>query len=329
MTGPTFTFGTGGYAPAKPAATPAAPAAPTTPTAPTASAGADDPVRETTTRDFVRDVVDASAKVPVLVDFWADWCGPCKQLTPILEKVVRAAKGRVRLVKMNIDRHPEVAGQLGIRSIPAIIAFKGGQPVDGFMGAVPESQVKSFIEKLAGPGSAGGVDDILAEAEAAAAAGDEETAASLFTAVLQEDPGNVAATAGLAGICVGAGEIAQAGELLAALPDAAQKDPRVAAVRARIALIERSSAVDDVVELEARLTTDPSDHQARFDLALALAGKNHRQPAVDHLIEIIRRDRTWNEDGARRQLIEFFEAWGPKDPATLYGRRRLSSLLFA
>lgn len=324
MTGPTFTFGNGGYAPAKPAAAPVA-----APVAAAPAATADDLVRETTTRDFVRDVVDASASVPVLVDFWADWCGPCKQLTPILEKVVRAAKGRVRLVKMNIDRHPEVAGQLGIRSIPAIIAFKGGQPVDGFMGAVPESQVKTFIEKLAGPGGASEIDDILAEAEAALTAGDEETAAGLFTAVLQEEPENIAATAGLAGICVGAGELAQAEKLLAGLPEAAQKDPRVAAVRARIALIERSSAVDDVVELEARLTTDPADHQARFDLALALAGKNHRQPAVDHLIEIIRRDRAWNEDGARKQLIQFFEAWGPKDPATLYGRRRLSSVLFA
>jgi putative thioredoxin len=331
MPGPTFTFGTGpGYATAKPATPAAAPAAPApSPAAVPGPAGADDVIRDTTTRDFPRDVLDASRKVPVLVDFWAEWCGPCKQLTPVIEKVVKAAKGRVRLVKMNIDQHPEYAGQLGIRSIPAVIAFKNGQPIDGFMGALPESQVKAFVDKLAGQSGPSEVDQILVEAAAAAEAGELEDASKLYATVLREEPENVAAVTGLAGVWVTAGEFAQAEQFLAGLPAAAQNDPRVAAVRARIALAERSSAVDDVVDLEARLTRDPDDHQARYDLALALAGRDHRQEAVDHLIEIFRRDRPWNEEAARKQLLQFFEAWGPKDPATLYGRRRLSSLLFA
>ncbi|TBW36151.1 thioredoxin [Siculibacillus lacustris] len=296
---------------------------------PAAAPAGDDLIRETSTRDFMKDVIDASVDTPVLVDFWAEWCGPCKQLTPILEKVVRAGKGRVKLVKMNIDNHPEVAGQLGIRSIPAVIAFKGGQPVDGFMGAVPESQIQTFIDKIAGPGGPSEIDVLVAEGDAAAEAGDLAEASKLYAAALRLEPAHFGATVGLAGVYVTAGEFAQAEQFLTTLPATAAGDPRVAAVRARIALANLSSAVDDVLALEARLDKDPADHQARFDLALALAGKDHRQAAVDHLIEIIRRDRAWQEDGARKQLLQFFEAWGPKDPATLSGRRRLSSVLFA
>jgi len=314
MTGPSFTFSPGLSA-AAPAAAPAA--------------GGGDLVRETTTRDFMKDVIEASAEVPVLVDFWAEWCGPCKQLAPVIEKVVRAAKGKVKLVKMNIDHHPEVAGQLGIRSIPAVIAFKGGQPVDGFMGAVPESQVKSFIDKLTAGAAPSPVEQLIAEAEAALAAKDLQTASQYFSAVLQQEPDNVAAILGLADVCVTAGEFAEAKELIGSLPAAAAKDPRVAALEARMALAEQAAGVDDVIELEARITRDPNDHQARFDLALGLAGKGHRNEAVDQLIEIFRRDRAWNDDGARKQLLTFFEAWGVKDPATLYGRRRLSSALFS
>ncbi|MER2605112.1 MAG: thioredoxin [Siculibacillus sp.] len=315
MTGPSFTFSPGFGAAAKPAA--AAPAA-----------GGDDLVRETTTAAFMKDVIDASADVPVLVDFWAEWCGPCKQLAPTIEKVVRAAKGKVKLVKMNIDHHPEVAGQMGIRSIPAVIAFKGGQPVDGFMGALPESQIKTFIDKITAGGAPSQVDAMLAEAEAALAANDLQTASQYFAAVLQAEPDNVAAVVGLAEVCVAAGELAEAEEVLAQVP-AAAKDPRVAAVKAKIALAAQTADLGDVVALEARLTRDPADHQARFDLALVFAAKGHRNEAVDQLIEIFKRDRAWNDDGARKQLLTFFEAWGVKDPATLYGRRRLSSVLFS
>ncbi len=313
MSGPSFTFSPGFTA--KPAQAPAA--------------GGDDTVRETTTRDFVKDVIDASMEVPVLVDFWAEWCGPCKQLAPAIEKVVRATKGKVKLVKMNIDHHPEVAGQMGIRSIPAVVAFKGGQPVDAFMGAVPESQIKAFVDKLTAGAAPSPVDQLVAEGVAAAAAGDLQTASQYFAAVLQQDPENLDAALGLAGVCVDAGEIDEAKQVLATLPPAAAKDPRVAALEARIAVAEQAASLGDAAELEAAITRDPDDHQARFDLALLLAAKGHPNEAVDHLIQIFRKDRTWNDDGARKQLLTFFDAWGPKDPATLYGRRRLSSVLFS
>ncbi len=316
MTGPSFSFGNG-FPPAKPAAQPAAPAG-------------DDVVKETTTRDFMKDVMDASQSALVLVDFWAEWCGPCKQLTPVIEKVVRSYGGKVKLVKMNIDRHPEVAGQLGVRSIPAVFAFQGGQPIDGFMGAVPESQIKTFIDKnLGAAGPEAGVADLVAHADEALAAGDLATAAQAYGAVLQVEPENVAAIGGMAEVLVTAGEIEEAEQLLASAPAAALKDPRVLGVKARIALAEQTAKLGDPVALEARLATDPADHQARFDLALIFAARGEHQAAVDSLIEIIRRDRTWTDDGARKQLLQFFEAWGPKDPMTLYGRRRLSSVLFS
>jgi len=315
MTGPSFSFGNG-FPPAKPAAA-------------KAPAG-DDLVKETTTRDFMKDVMDASMGALVLVDFWAEWCGPCKQLTPVIEKVVRSYKGAVKLVKMNIDTYPEVAGQLQVRSIPAVFAFSGGQPVDAFMGAVPESQIKAFIDKNLGPGGPGAeIEALIAEADAAVVAGDLAKAAQFFGAVLQAEPENIAAIAGLAGVMVTAGEIEEAGRLLDSAPAAGAKDPRIAAVRARIALSEQTAKLGDAVALEARLATDPADHKARFDLALIFAAKDEKQAAVDSLIEIIRRDRAWEDDGARKQLLTFFEAWGPKDPMTLYGRRRLSSVLFS
>lgn len=316
MTGPSFSFGNG-FPPAKPAA-------------PKAPAAGDDIVKETTTRDFMKDVMDASMNALVLVDFWAEWCGPCKQLTPIIEKVVRSYKGAVKLVKMNIDTYPEVAGQLQVRSIPAVFAFSGGQPVDAFMGAVPESQIKAFVDKNLGPvGPGAEIEALLTEAEAAVVANDPSKAAQFFGAVLQAEPENIAAIAGLAGVMVTAGEIEEAGRLLDGAPAAGAKDPRFAAVRARIALAEQTAKLGDAVALEARLASDPADHKARFDLALIFAAKGEHQAAVDSLIEIIRRDRAWEDDGARKQLLTFFEAWGPKDPMTLYGRRRLSSVLFS
>lgn len=287
-----------------------------------------DLVKDTTTKTFREDVLTESVKQPVLVDFWAPWCGPCKQLQPIIEKIVKAAGGKVKLVKMNIDENPEIAGQLGIQSIPAVIAFQRGQPVDGFMGALPESQVKGFIERLVGPLGPGAAEELIAQAQEAQANGDAAGAASLFAAVLAQEPENVAALAGLARIELDAGNLEGARGVLAQVPAAKQNDPAIASVIAAIELAEKSASLGDTAELEGKIAKNPNDHQARFDLAMALAAKEQRDDAVDALIEIIKRDRTWDEDGARRQLLQFFEAWGPMDDASVAGRRKLSAILF-
>jgi putative thioredoxin len=286
-------------------------------------------VKDTTTQTFVKDVIEESKRQPVLVDFWAEWCGPCKQLTPVLEKVVRAAKGKVKLVKMDIDKHPAIPGQLGIQSIPAVFAFVNGQPVDGFMGALPEAQVTAFIERLTKDRIGGEEKDLLKAADAALAAGDAAGAADLYGQILAEDAANVAALAGLARSYVATGAIEQAKQTLALVPEAKRNETPVAAARAALELAEQAKSVGPIEELEQKVKADPLDHQARFDLAVAMNGKNRRQEAVDHLIEIVRRDRKWNEDGARKQLVQFFEAWGPTDEATVNGRKRLSSILFA
>jgi putative thioredoxin len=288
-----------------------------------------DLIKETTTQNFRADVMEASRSVPVLVDFWAPWCGPCKQLTPILEKAVRQAKGKVRLVKMNIDDHPQIAGQLGIQSIPAVIAFKNGQPLDGFMGALPESQVTAFIERVAGPAGPSSADEALDAAAAAMAAKDYAGAASVFGAVLQEDPENLAALAGLVRAYVALGQLAQARGLLAGLTPEQEKDAAIASAKAALELAAQAEKLGKPGDLAKRVEADPSDYQARFDLALALNASGDRAGASDQLLEIIRRDRTWNDAAARKQLVQFFEAWGPKDPAAVKGRQRLSSLLFA
>jgi putative thioredoxin len=290
---------------------------------------AGDLVKDTTTQTFVADVIEASKAQPVLVDFWAPWCGPCKQLTPVLEKVVRDAKGKVRLVKMNIDDHPAVAQQMGIQSIPAVIAFKGGRPVDGFMGALPESQVKQFIETVAGEIGPSDTEALIAEAESLLQAGDAATAAQAYAAALELEPDNAKALGGLAQAYLAVGEVEQAKGVLAGVPEAKRGDPAIAAARAAIELAEKSAQLGDLGPLMQRVEADPKDHQARFDLAVGLAAAGKREEAVDHLIEIVRRDRAWNEDGARKQLVQFFEAWGPTDEMTLYGRRRLSSVLFS
>jgi putative thioredoxin len=289
----------------------------------------DTPVKDTTTAGFRQDVIAESMKQPVLVDFWAPWCGPCKQLTPVIEKAVKAAGGKVKLVKMNIDEHPQIAGQLGIQSIPAVIAFTKGQPVDGFMGALPESQVKGFIERLVGPVGPSAAEDMLAEAAELAAQGDAAGAAELYAAVLAQEPDNVAAIAALAKLHLDLGDIEGAKRFLTMAPKAKENDPAIAGARAAIELAEQAASLGDVGELMRRVEADPRDHQARFDLAVALNARNKREEAVDALLEIVRRDRTWNEDGARKQLVQFFEAWGPMDPATVAGRKRLSSILFA
>jgi putative thioredoxin len=286
-------------------------------------------IKDTTTQTFVKDVIEESRRQPVLVDFWAPWCGPCKQLTPVLEKVVRAAKGKLKLVKMNIDEHPSIPGQMGIQSIPAVIAFVNGQPADGFLGALPESQVTAFIERLTKGRVSAEDKDLLKAAETALADGNPAGAAELYAKVLADEPTNVAALAGLARCYVSSGALEQAKQTLAMIPDSKRNDAAVAAARAAIELAEQAGSLGPIAELEQKVAANPLDHQARFDLALALNAKGRRKEAVDHLIEITRRDRKWNDDGARKQLVQLFDAWGPTDEATVDGRKRLSSILFA
>jgi len=286
-------------------------------------------IKETTTQGFVKDVIEESKHQPVLIDFWAPWCGPCKQLTPILEKVVKAAKGKVKLVKMNIDEHPAIPGQMGIQSIPAVIAFVNGQPADGFLGALPENQVLAFIERIT-KGKVGGEEkDLLVAAEAALAEKDFAGAADLFAQVLAADSTNIVALAGLARCYLGTGALDKAKQTLAMVPEAKHGDPAVAATRAAIELAEQSKSLGPINELEQKVAANAADHQARFDLALALNAAGKRTAALDHLITIVKRDRKWNEDGARKQLVQLFDAWGPTDEATVDGRKRLSSILFS
>ena len=293
------------------------------------TAAAESVVSETTTQGFVKDVIEESKRQPVLVDFWAPWCGPCKQLTPILEKAVKAAKGKVKLAKMNIDEHPAIPGQMGIQSIPAVIAFANGQPVDGFMGALPESQVIAFLERVTKSKIGAEDQDMLKAAEAALAAGSPADAADIYAKVLAQDSSNIPALAGLARCYVATDNIEQAKKTLALVPEAKRNDAAVAAARAAIELAEQAKAVGPVDELQRKVAANPLDHQARFDLAAALNAAGKRAEALDHLIEIVKRDRKWSDDGARKQLVQFFDAWGPTDPATVDGRKRLSSILFS
>ena len=285
--------------------------------------------KDTTTQTFVKDVIEESRRQPVLVDFWAEWCGPCKQLTPVLEKAVRAAKGKVKLVKMDIDKHPSIPGQLGIQSIPAVFAFVNGQPVDGFLGALPESQITAFIERVTKDRIGGEEKDLLKAADETLAKGDAAGAAELYAQVLEQDSGNVAALAGLARSYVRTGALDQATQTLALVPEAKRNDSAVAAARAALEIAEQAKSVGPLSELEQKVAANPLDPQTRFDLAVALNSKGRRAEAVDNLLEIVKRNRKWNDDGARKQLVQFFDAWGPTDEATVNGRKRLSSVLFS
>jgi putative thioredoxin len=287
-------------------------------------------VKEVTTASFRADVLTASTRQPVLVDFWAPWCGPCKQLAPALEKAVADSGGKVTLVKMNIDEHPQIAGQLGIQSIPAVIAFDKGQPADGFVGALPESQIRAFIERLVGPlqnESAA----LLTEAEDMAAKGDVAGAEAIYSEILADDPGEAKAIGGLAKLHVAAGRMDEAKALLETAPAAApskEQEPAVVAAWAALRLAEQASTVGELAPLEQAIVANPDNHQARFDLAVALSAKGERDAAADHLLEIIRRDRKWNDEAARKQLLQLFEAWGLMDPASVAARRKLSAVWF-
>ncbi|MRG54737.1 thioredoxin [Phyllobacterium sp. SYP-B3895] len=299
--------------------------------APNDTVAAADLIKDTTTAAFSKDVIAESKQQPVLVDFWAPWCGPCKQLTPILEKAVQTASGRVKLVKMNIDDHPAIAGQLGIQSIPAVIAFADGKPVDGFMGALPESKVTEFINRIASPdgGRDAAIQSALDAATEATETGHFEEAAQIYSAILGEVPDHVAALAGLATALVELGDVAQARASLDLVPADKRQDASVRTAEARIALAEQVATLGDAVALEASLQANPKDYQARFDLAMILNAKGERDAAADHLLAIMKADRGWNNDGARKQLLQFFDAWGPTDPSSVTARRKLSSLLFS
>jgi putative thioredoxin len=287
-----------------------------------------DLIKNTTTKDFMRDVVEASREVPVLVDFWAPWCGPCRQLTPVLEKAVRDAKGAIRLVKLNIDEHPQIPGQMGVQSIPAVFAFHDGRPVDGFMGVLPESRIKAFIARLVGD-DAGDVAADLEAAEAALAAGDVNSAAQMFGEVLQQDRENAQSLAGLAKCYIRTGDLARAEQTLQLVPPGKAESAPVASARAALELARKAPGAGEVDALRAKLAADPGDAQTRFDLALALNAKGDRTGAADELLSLVAKSRSWNDDAARKQLVQLFDAWGPSDPATIAGRQRLSSLLFA
>ncbi|MBG0810894.1 co-chaperone YbbN [Methylosinus sp. H3A] len=283
---------------------------------------------ETTTATFRADVLEASLRQPVLVDFWAPWCEPCKQLAPALERAVKAADGRVKLVKMNIDEHPEIAGQLGVKSIPAVVAFQRGRPADGFVGALPEKQLRGFIERLAGPLEDEGTDAFLT-AEALIGEGQLEAAEAILLELVGETPPFAKAAAELTRLYVEQDRLADAQALLDGLPAPTRADPLVAAAAASLENALAASDLGEIDELQKRVGFDPDDLQARFDLALALNAKGKRDEAATALLDIIRKDRSWSDDGARKQLIQFFDAWGPLDQATIGARRRLSSLLFS
>ncbi|AWU94347.1 thioredoxin family protein [Azospirillum ramasamyi] len=308
------------------------------PAAPAAgAASAADVVKDSSDRAFMADVIEASRDVPVIVDFWAPWCGPCKQLGPIIEKVVRAARGAVRLVKIDTDANPMIASQLRVQSIPAVYAFFQGRPVDGFMGALPESQVKAFVDKLVAlakqAGVGGGADDMLEEAFAQAKemmeGGDLQGALDLYSQIMQAEPENAQAYAGIVRCLIAAGDLENAKQMLAQAPEAIAKDKELANVRASLDVAEQAANAGPIPELMEKVARDPNDHASRFDLAMALFAAGKREAAVDELLEIFKRDRTWNDDGARKQLVKFFEAFGQTDPLTVKTRRRLSTMMFS
>lgn len=290
---------------------------------------AQDVIKDGTTASFARDVVEASRMTLVLVDFWAPWCGPCKQLTPILEKVVRSYGGKVHLVKVNADEHPALTTQLRIQSLPTVYAFRDGRPLDGFMGAQPESAIRALIDRALGEDAAADIAEVLAHAEKAREAGDLQGAAEAYAAILQEDQQHAPALAGLAQCYLASGDAERAEQTIELIPPDKRNLAAVQSVRAALELAKLAGEADNTTQLARAVEANPADHQSRLDLAIGLAARGNKAEALEHLLEIVKRQRAWNEEAARKQLVQLFDAWGPKDPLTLEGRRRLSSLLFS
>ena len=293
----------------------------------------DDLIKDVDLSTFMVDVIEMSKERPVIVDFWATWCGPCKQLTPVLEKLVRAAKGAVKLVKLDIDKNPEIAGQMGVQSVPAVFAFFQGRPIDGFMGAQPEATIKAWIDKIikttGAQGQGADLASALRQAEEFLKTGDLVEAQSIFADVLDADPSGADAYAGIMRCLLAGGDTEGAKQMLKEAPPEIAKHKALVAPRAAVELAEQAGDTGATAELQAKLDANPADHQVRFDLALALYGAGQKEQAIDQLLELFRRDKKWNEEAAKKQLLKFFEALGFTDPLAQAGRKKMSSLMFA